>query len=222
MSVNDMIKKSVLNSFSQYNVPKMALALLVALLVGIVIYCVYRRFYTGVVYSRSFAVTLVGMCVLTCMVTLAISTNIVISLGMVGALSIVRFRNAVKDSMDLLYLFWSIGVGIICGARLVDIAVVVSLAVTALIFLLDLVPSAKPPYLLVVNSTDTEIDPALNELLNRYAKGARVKSRSVSADRLDLILELRTDDGSRLVSACAALPGVESVNLLAHDGEVRY
>ena len=92
----------------------------------------------------------------------------------------------------------------------------------ALIFLLDLVPSAKPPYLLVVNSTDTEIDPALNELLNRYAKGARVKSRSVSADRLDLILELRTDDGSRLVSACAALPGVESVNLLAHDGEVRY
>ena len=112
MSVNDMIKKSVLNSFSQYNVPKMALALLVALLVGIVIYCVYRRFYTGVVYSRSFAVTLVGMCVLTCMVTLAISTNIVISLGMVGALSIVRYRTAVKDPMDLLYLFWAITSGI--------------------------------------------------------------------------------------------------------------
>ena len=92
-----MIKKSVLKSFGQYNVPKMALALLVALIVGIVIYCVYRRFYTGVVYSRSFAVTLVGMCVLTCMVTLAISTNIVISLGMVGALSIVRYRTAVKD-----------------------------------------------------------------------------------------------------------------------------
>lgn len=91
-----MIKKSVLKSFGQYNVPKMALALLVALIVGIVIYCVYRRFYTGVVYSRSFAVTLVGMCVLTCMVTLAISTNIVISLGMVGALSIVRYRTAVK------------------------------------------------------------------------------------------------------------------------------
>ena len=116
MSVNDMIKKSVLNSFSQYNVPKMALALLVALLVGSVIYCVYRRFYTGVVYSRSFAVTLVGMCVLTCMVTLAISTNIVISLGMVGALSIVRYRTAVKDPMDLLYLFWAITSGIAAGA----------------------------------------------------------------------------------------------------------
>jgi len=92
MSVNDMIKKSVLKSFTQYNVPKMALALLVALIVGIIIYYVYRRFYTGVVYSRSFAVTLVGMSVLTCMVTLSISTNIVISLGMVGALSIVRYR----------------------------------------------------------------------------------------------------------------------------------
>lgn len=119
-----MIKKSVLNSFSQYNVPKMALALLVALLVGIVIYCVYRRFYTGVVYSRSFAVTLVGMCVLTCMVTLAISTNIVISLGMVGALSIVRYRTAVKDPMDLLYLFWAITSGIAAGAGMYLLVVV--------------------------------------------------------------------------------------------------
>ncbi len=119
-----MIRKSVLNSFSQYNVPKMALALLVALLVGIVIYCVYRRFYTGVVYSRSFAVTLVGMCVLTCMVTLAISTNIVISLGMVGALSIVRYRTAVKDPMDLLYLFWAITSGIAAGAGMYLLVVV--------------------------------------------------------------------------------------------------
>ena len=128
MSVNDMIKKSVLNSFSQYNVPKMALALLVALLVGIVIDCVYRRFYTGVVYSRSFAVTLVGMCVLTCMVTLAISTNVVISLGMVGALSIVRFRTAVKDPLDLLYLFWSITTGITAGAGMYALGLVTAAA----------------------------------------------------------------------------------------------
>ena len=107
MSVNDMIKKSVLKSFGQYNVPKMALALLVALIVGIVIYCVYRRFYTGVVYSRSFAVTLVGMCVLTCMVTLAISTNIVISLGMVGALSNVLVIVAGLVMIGMLALFYS-------------------------------------------------------------------------------------------------------------------
>ena len=116
MSTKDFIKKSVLNAFTQYDAPKLAVALLAALALGILIYLVYRKFYTGVVYSRSFAVTLVGMCVLTCMVTLAISTNVVISLGMVGALSIVRFRTAVKDPLDLLYLFWSITTGITTGA----------------------------------------------------------------------------------------------------------
>ena len=110
MSVQDMIKKSVLESgmFSQYDIPKILAALAVALILGSVIYLVYQKFYVGVIFSRSFAVTLVGMTVLTCMVTLAISSNIVISLGMVGALSIVRFRTAIKDPMDLLYLFWAI------------------------------------------------------------------------------------------------------------------
>ena len=105
MSVQDMIKKSVLESgvFDSFNAPKMAISLIIALLLGAVIYMVYSKFYVGVIFSRSFAVTLVGMTLLTCMVTLAISTNIVISLGMVGALSIVRFRTAVKDPMDLLY-----------------------------------------------------------------------------------------------------------------------
>ena len=107
MSVQDMIKKSVLESgvFDSFNVPQMTISLVVALLLGAVIYMVYSKFYVGVIFSRSFAVTLVGMTLLTCMVTLAISTNIVISLGMVGALSIVRFRTAVKDPMDLPFLF---------------------------------------------------------------------------------------------------------------------
>ena len=108
MSTRDFFKNSVLEAFGQVDPAKIGLSLLVALAMGILIYCVYKRFFTGVVYSRSFAVTLVGMCVLTCMVTLAISTNVVISLGMVGALSIVRYRTAVKDPLDLLYLFWAI------------------------------------------------------------------------------------------------------------------
>ena len=118
MSVKDMIKKSVLESgvFDQYNISSILVALVAALALGILIFLVYRRFYTGVIYSRTFAVTLVGMTVLTCMVTLAISTNVVISLGMVGALSIVRFRTAAKDPMDLLYPFWAITRGITSGA----------------------------------------------------------------------------------------------------------
>lgn len=116
MSTRDFFKNSVLKAFGQVDPAKIGLSLLVALAMGILIYYVYKRFFTGVVYSRSFAVTLVGMCVLTCMVTLAISTNVVISLGMVGALSIVRYRTAVKDPLDLLYLFWAITTGITAGA----------------------------------------------------------------------------------------------------------
>ena len=123
MSIKDAIKKSVLENFGsgllgQYDLLRLGMALLAALAMGCLIDLVYRRFYVGVVYSRSFAITLVGMTVLTCMVTLAISTNIVISLGMVGALSIVRFRTAIKDPMDLLYLFWAITTGITVGAGL--------------------------------------------------------------------------------------------------------
>lgn len=126
MSVKDMIKKSVLESgvFDQYNISSILVALAAALALGILIFLVYRRFYTGVIYSRTFAVTLVGMTVLTCMVTLAISTNVVISLGMVGALSIVRFRTAVKDPMDLLYLFWAITTGITAGAGSMCLALI--------------------------------------------------------------------------------------------------
>ena len=154
MSVKDMIKKSVLESgvFDQYNISSILVALIAALALGILIFLVYRRFYTGVIYSRTFAVTLVGMTVLTCMVTLAISTNVVISLGMVGALSIVRFRTAIKDPMDLLFLFWSIGTGIICGAGLYKIAII-------LVFLI-----VSPRYLLIARN----ISPSINIIMTLF------------------------------------------------------
>ena len=143
MSVQDMIKKSVLESgmFSQYDIPKILAALAVALILGSVIYLVYQKFYVGVIFSRSFAVTLVGMTVLTCMVTLAISSNIVISLGMVGALSIVRFRTAIKDPMDLLYLFWAITSGITAGAGMYALTL---LTAVIIILMITLFVRAKP------------------------------------------------------------------------------
>ena len=137
MSVKDMIKKSVLESgaFTNYDVPGILTALAAALLLGALIYLVYRKFYAGVVFSRTFAVTLVGMTVLTCMVTLAISTNVVISLGMVGALSIVRFRTAIKDPMDLLYLFWAITTGITAGAGMYVLALLAAAIMILMIVL---------------------------------------------------------------------------------------
>ena len=137
MSVKDVIKKSVLESgaFGRYDIPAVFAALIAALLLGILIFLVYKKFYAGVIYSRTFAVTLVGMTVLTCMVTLAISTNVVISLGMVGALSIVRFRTAVKDPMDLLYLFWAITTGITAGAEMYVLALLAAAVMILMIVL---------------------------------------------------------------------------------------
>ena len=151
MSVKDFIKKSVLENFSPYNVPQMAAALLAAVLLGVLIYWVYQRFYAGVLFSRSFAMTLVGMSVLTCMVTLAISSNVVISLGMVGALSIVRFRTAVKDPLDLLYLFWAITAGITTGAGMYLLAASASAVMIGVLALLSRWQTAGRIYVAVLH-----------------------------------------------------------------------
>ena len=224
MSIQDMIKKSVLESgvFDSFNAPKMAISLIVALLLGAVIYMVYSKFYVGVIFSRSFAVTLVGMTLLTFMVTLAISTNIVISLGMVGALSIVRFRTAIKDPMDLVFMFWSISIGIICGAGLYEVALVTSVAVTVFILVLDMIPVSKAPMMLVINSSQMDGEQQILDIVGKYARYYKVKSRNLSKGRLDMVVELRVKDESALVSEVAALEGMIGASLIAHDGEVTF
>ena len=152
MSIQDVIKKSFLQSqsFMEQDFLRIFLSLSLAILLGAIIYWVYQRFFTGVVYSRSFAMTLVGMTILTAMVTLAISSNVVISLGMVGALSIVRYRTAVKDPMDLLYLFWAITTGITVGAGMYGLAVIALLVIIAMLFVFSRIQYAGKVYILVV------------------------------------------------------------------------
>lgn len=141
---------------------------------------------------------------------------------MVGALSIVRFRTAIKDPMDLVFLFWSISIGIICGAGLYEVALVTSVAVTICILVLDLIPVAKVPSMLVVNSTSVNGEDAVLEVVKRYAKAYKVKSRNLSKDRLDLVVELRVKDESGLITEVAGLEGMVSASLIAHDGEVTF
>lgn len=218
MSVNDMIKKSVLKSFSQYNVPKMALALLVALIVGIVIYYVYRRFYTGVVYSRSFAVTLVGMSVLTCMVTLSISTNIVISLGMVGALSIVRYRTAVKDPMDLLYLFWSITSGIAAGAGMYVLVIVAGLVMMGMLALFYSHQDKGRVYIAVIHYVGDMVGDEITRAFGRTK--FFVKSKTMRSERTEMAVEVFCDDKDMtFAERIRAIDGVEDVTLIQYNGE---
>ena len=218
MSTKDFIKKSVLNAFTQYDAPKLGVALVAALLMGIVIYLVYRQFYTGVIYSRSFAVTLVGMCVLTCMVTLAISTNVVISLGMVGALSIVRFRTAIKDPMDLLYLFWSITTGITTGAGMYLLALGSAAVMIAMIVLFYHWQAHGRVYIAVIHYTGTE---AGDNIVRAFGRNKFfVKSKTMRGDNTEMAVEVfcRNQDMA-FADRVRAVEGVQDLTLIQYNGE---
>ncbi|MEE3480742.1 MAG: DUF4956 domain-containing protein [Lachnospiraceae bacterium] len=181
MSVKDVIKKSVLNS-DQFNqaisantIETIVIDLLVALLLGFLIYEVYKHFYKGVVYSKNFAITLVGMTVLTAMVTLAISTNIVISLGMVGALSIVRYRTAIKEPLDLMYLFWAITSGITAGAGMYILAAAAFLVMLLVVWAFSSKKSVRDAYILVVHYTGSDTG---DRIMRELSKTMKPKVRS--------------------------------------------
>ena len=218
MSTKDFIKKSVLNTFTQYDAPKLALALLTALALGILIYLVYRQFYTGVVYSRSFAVTLVGMCVLTCMVTLAISTNVVISLGMVGALSIVRFRTAVKDPLDLLYLFWSITTGITAGAGMYALGLVTAVVMIGMILFFYHVQAKGRVYIAVIHYLGTDAEDDIVRAFGRCK--FVVKSKTMRKDSTEMAVEVFSKDPNlEFTDRLRAVNGVQDVTLIQYNGE---
>ena len=216
MSTKDFIKKSVLNTFTQYDAPKLAVALLAALVLGILIYLVYRKFYTGVVYSRSFAVTLVGMCVLTCMVTLAISTNVVISLGMVGALSIVRFRTAVKDPLDLLYLFWSITTGITAG--MYALGLVTAAVMIVMIDLFSHWQAKGRVYIAVIHYVGMEAGDNIVRALGRIK--FVVKSKTMRSENTEMAVEVFCKDPNvEFADRIRAVEGVQDVTLIQYNGE---
>ena len=224
MSIKDAIKKSVLQEFTDPAVTMgdIAAALGMAAVLALYIYLIYKLVTRSAFYSRDFNKSLAMLPVITAGILLAMQSSFVISLGSVGALSIVRFRNAVKDPMDLVCLFWSISIGIVCGAKLYALAILLSLVLTVLVFVLDLIPAAKSPMLLVMNGSDASVEAALQPILKQQAKAAHVKSRNLTTAGIDLIVELRPNDPPALVQACAALPGVQSVSLLDHDGQIRY
>lgn len=224
MSIKDAIKKSVLQEFTDPAVTMgdIAASLGMAAVLALYIYLIYKLVTRSAFYSRDFNKSLAMLPVITAGILLAMQSSFVISLGSVGALSIVRFRNAVKDPMDLVFLFWSISIGIVCGAKLYALAVLLSLVLTVLVFVLDLIPAAKSPMLLVMNGSDASVETALQPILKQQAKAAHVKSRNLTTAGIDLIVELRPNDPAALVQACAALPGVQSVSLLDHDGQIRY
>lgn len=224
MSFADVIKKSVLEGFQTGDLSSisMAVTLGMAAAMGLFIYVVYRLTAKGSFYNRDFNKSLATLPVITAGILLAMQSNLVISLGMVGALSIVRFRNAVKDPADLTFLFWSISMGIIVGAGLFELAVLLSLAATVLILGLDLIPTFRAPCMLVVSGESDMKEADLLRCVKSTCPRVRIRSRNISKRGLEWILEVSVKDGGDLVSRVADVPGVVSVNLMSHDGEVRF
>ena len=223
MNFSDVIKKSVLEGFSyaDLSTAKIITTLLITFFIALYIFFVYKKITKSAFYFKNFNVSMAIISVVTAGIILAMQSSIVISLGMVGALSIVRFRTAIKDPMDLLFLFWSIGTGIICGAGLYKIAIILAVLVTVGILILDMLPARISPYLLIINADTKEVEDEITDTVKKLAGAYKLKSKNITKDGMDLILEVKVGKEKELVDRLSGMKGITAVSLLAHDGEVK-
>ncbi|MBR1451815.1 MAG: DUF4956 domain-containing protein [Lachnospiraceae bacterium] len=222
MSFKDMIKNSVLESFSSDITPqRIIIVLLVALVLGLYVFVIYRMAVNNEFYSKDFNRTLVLMAVVTAGIVLAIQSNLVISLGMVGALSIVRFRTAIKSSIDLFFLFWAISIGIICGAGLYLLALMLSIIVTVGLFVTNIMASPIGLGLLVMNCATIEDADAAVEALRPAVKFLRLKNKMISAGNVEVVLEYKTSDEAGLEKILSQNEKVNRFSIMNYDRETR-
>lgn len=224
MSFKDIFKKSFLEGYagSEITLVTIVAAMAVASALALYIFLVYRVATRKTFYNKSFNIALACITAITSALILTMQSSVVLSLGMVGALSIVRFRTAVKEPMDLMFLFWAISVGIICGAGLAQVAVVLSIVITLAILILNRFPVAKAPMILVVNAGNIDAETAVTDVVKKYEKHFTIKSRNLTDTSLDLVIELRTARGGELVREVMGVKDVTSAALLSHDGEATF
>lgn len=220
MTFQDIFKSGFLENINSVSIFDMVLALALAFGLGMFIFLVYQKTFSGVMYSSSFGVTLIALTMITTVVILAVTSNVVLSLGMVGALSIVRFRTAIKEPLDIAFLFWAIAVGIVLAAGMIPLAVVGSLGIG--IVLLVFV-NRKPhlnPYIVVLSCEGHESEQQAAELLKRKVQRCVVKSKTVQKEMIELNLEIRMkEDNTDFINELATMDGVSSAVLVSYNGE---
>lgn len=220
MTFNDIFKSGFLENITGVSIFDTFTALALALCLGLFIFFVYKRTFSGVMYSSGFAVTLVALTMITTLVILAVTSNVVLSLGMVGALSIVRFRTAVKEPLDITFLFWSIAVGIVLAAGLLTLAVIGSLFIG--IFLLVFVnrKTHVNPYIIVLECTDHESEQRALSFLKTQVKRVAVKSKTARKDAVELNLDIRMkDDNTDFINKLSEINGINSAILVSYNGD---
>lgn len=220
MTFNDIFKSSFLENITSVSILDMALALVLAFGLGLFIFFVYKKTYQGVMYSSSFGTTLIALTMITTVVILAVTSNVVLSLGMVGALSIVRFRTAIKEPLDIAFLFWSIAVGIVLAAGMIPLAVIGSVVIGLILLVFVNRKSHLSPYIAVLSCADTEAEKAAVEYLQSKTEKCVVKSKTASKGAVELNLDVRLkDDSTDFINELADMQGVTSAVLVSYNGE---
>ena len=220
MTFQDIFKSSFLENVTSVSLLDMSLALVLAFGLGLFIFLVYKKTFTGVMYSSGFGVTLVALTMITTMVILAVTSNVVLSLGMVGALSIVRFRTAIKEPLDIAFLFWSIAVGIVLAAGLIPLAVFGSMVIGFMLLVFVNRKSRCDPYIAVLQCDGQESETRAADFLRQNTRRCVVKSKTVQKDAVELNLEIRLkDENTAFINTLADLPGVRSAVLVSYNGD---
>ena len=220
LTFQDIFKSSFLENAASVSLFDMALALLLSFGLGMFIFLVYKKTFSGVMYSSSFGVTLVALTMITTLVILAVTSNVVLSLGMVGALSIVRFRTAIKEPLDIAFLFWAIAAGIVLAAGLIPLAVAGSVCVGAVLLALVNRKSHLDPYIMVLRCEGGESETAARSCLERSVKRLVVTSKTVQAGEVELQLELRLlGEDTGFVNTLASMEGIRSAALVSYNGD---
>lgn len=220
MNFEDIFKSSFLENIASVSILDMLLALVLAFCIGMFIFFVYKKTYTGVMYSSSFGVTLIALTMITTLVILAVTSNVVLSLGMVGALSIVRFRTAIKEPLDIAFLFWSLAVGIVLAAGMIPLAVIGSVAIGLILLFFVNKDSHKNPYIVVLQCDGHESEVRAKKFLESKVQKCTIKSKSAQEGMVELNLEIRlVDDNTDFINELSALKGVRSAVMVSYNGD---
>lgn len=220
MNFNDIFKSSFLETMTNVSILDMAIALVLAFGLGLFIFLVYKKTFNGVMYSSSFGVTLIALTMITTVVILAVTSNVVLSLGMVGALSIVRFRTAIKEPLDIAFLFWSIGVGIVLAAGMIPLAVIGSVIIGVILLVFVNKKSHTHPYIVVVRCENHDAETQVNKFLSEKTERCVVKSKSAQKGEIELNMEIRLkDDNTDFINNIADMNGVHSAVLVSYNGD---
>lgn len=220
MSFNDVFKSSFMESVSEFSVVDILIGMLFALIIGLFIFVVYQKTFNGVMYSSGFALSLVGLSLVTTLVIMAVTSNVVLSLGMVGALSIVRFRAAIKEPIEIVYLFWSIAAGTVIGAGMIPLAVIGSAIIGLILIVFANRKVHENPYILIFNCVNEKSEEEALAMAGKAVKRFMIKSKTVTAGGIELTAEIRLKDtATSFVNRLHDLDGVSNVTLVSYNGE---